>query len=70
MKYFTIRFFSEGTLLETLTTNKPYDNISNKVLKECMKGYGADEAHMYESTKWGHFETGRSNTQPIKKIKK
>lgn len=70
MNYFTVRFFSEGTILETLTTNKPYDGISNKILKEWMKSYGATEAQLYESTKWGHYETGRTNGRPIKTIKK
>ena len=69
MKYFTIRFFSEGTILETLTTKEPFAGISNKVLKECMKAYGADEAQLYESTKWGHYETGRTSGNPIKTIK-
>jgi len=71
MKYFTIRFFSEGSILETLTTKEPFAGISNKVLKECMRAYGADEAEIYESTYWGHYETNGmgSQSQPIKTIK-
>ena len=39
------------------------------ILKEWMKSYGATEAQLYESTKWGHYETGRTDGKPIKTIK-
>ena len=69
MKYYTIRMFSEGTLLESITTKVAVDSMPNKTVKLLMESYDADEAQLFESTYWGHYETGRSNSQPIKTIK-
>jgi hypothetical protein len=69
MKYYTIRMFSEGLILETLTTKVAVNRMPDKTVKLLMESHDADEAQVYESTSWGHYETGRSNTQPIRTIK-
>jgi len=69
MKYYTIRMFSEGTILETLTTKAAVDSMPDSTVKLIMGWHDADEAEVYESTYWGHYETGRSDKQPIRTIK-
>ena len=69
MKYYTIRMFSEGTILETLTTKVAVDSMPDKTVKLLMESHDADEAQIYESTYWGHYETGRTNGKPIRTIK-
>mgnify|MGYP000601157493 FL=1 len=68
MKYYTIRMFSEGTILETLTTKAAVDKMPDNTVKLLMEWHAADEAQVYESTYWGHYETGRSNKQPIRTV--
>ena len=50
MKYYTIRMFSEGTILETLTTKVAVDSMPDKTIKLLMESHDADEAEVYEST--------------------
>ena len=50
MKYYTIRMFSEGTVLETLTTKVAVDSMPDKTIKLLMESHDADEAEVYEST--------------------
>ena len=69
MKYYTIRLFSKGSILETLTTKVAVDSMPNKTVKLLMEAHGATEAQLYESTYWGHYETGRTNGKPIRTIK-
>ena len=71
MKYYTIRMFSEGTILETLTTKVAVDSMPDKTVKLLMEAHGATEAQVYESTYWGHYETNHmgSKAQPIRTIK-
>jgi len=72
MKYYTIRMFSEGTVLETLTTKVAVDSMPDKTIKLLMESHDADEAEVYESTYWGHYETNQmgNKAQPIRTIKK
>ena len=69
MKYYTIRMFSEGTILETLTTKVAVDSMPDKTVKLLMESHDADEAEVYESTYWGHYETNHMDNQPIRTIK-
>ncbi len=71
MKYYTIRMFAEGTILETLTTKVAVDSMPDKTVKLLMESHDADEAEIYESTYWGHYETNGmgSQSQPIRTIK-
>ena len=68
MKYYTIRMFSEGTILETLTTKAAVDSMPDNTVKLIMGWHDADEAEVYESTYWGHYETNRMDTQPIRTV--
>ena len=68
MKYYTIRMFSEGTILETLTTKVAVDTMPDKTVKLLMESHDADEAQVFESTYWGHYETNRMDTQPIRTV--
>jgi hypothetical protein len=63
--------FSEGTLLEAITTKVAVDSMPDKTIKLLMESYEADEAEVYESTYWGHYETNHmgSPAQPIRTIK-
>ena len=71
MKYYTIRMFAEGTILETLTTKVAVDSMPDKTIKLLMDSHDADEAEVYESTYWGHYETSHmgNQAQPIRTIK-
>ena len=71
MKYYTIRMFSEGTVLETLTTKAAVDSMPDNTVKLIMEWHDADEAEVYESTYWGHYETNHmgNTAQPIRTIK-
>jgi len=69
MKYYTIRMFSEGSILETLTTKVAVNRMPDKSVKLLMKSCGATEAQLFESTYWGHYETGRTNGRPIRNVK-
>jgi hypothetical protein len=70
MKYYTIKMFSGDTLLEAITTKVAVDSMPDKTVKLLMESYEADEAQVYESTYWGHYETGNSTTLPIRTVKK
>lgn len=72
MKYYTIRMFSEGTVLETLTTKAAVDKMPDNTVRLLMDWHDADEAEVYESTYWGHYETNHMGNpaQPIRTVKK
>ena len=71
MKYYTISMFSDGTLLESITTKVAVDSMPDKTVKLLMESHGADEAQVFESTYWGHYETNQmgNKAQPIRTIK-
>ena len=67
MKYYTITMFSEGGLLECVTTRQKLKSISNKTVKLLMKDCGADEAQIiaHDGVSAYNFETA----DPIRTIK-
>ena len=69
MKYYTIRFLLNGTVLLNAVTKSSVFNMPIEKVKELIKSYGADEAQLYESTIYGHYQIGRLDTYPIKSIK-
>ena len=60
-------FFADKSVIVT-----PQKGISmpDKTVKLLMESHDADEAQVFESTYWGHYETNRKDTQPIRTIKK
>ena len=69
MKYYTIRMFSEGTILETITTKVAVDSMPDKTVKLLMESYEADEAQLFESSGYGHYEINHMDNLPIRTIK-
>jgi hypothetical protein len=67
MKYYTITMFSEGSLLECVTTKQKLKSMSNKTVKLFMADCGADEAQlfMHDSVSFYDLETDH----PIRTIK-
>jgi len=55
MKYFTLRFLDNDGLLEELTTNKPYESVSTKLIKSMMKLYEATECEVYTTDTIGGY---------------
>jgi hypothetical protein len=47
------------------------DSMPDKTVKLLMESHDADEAEVYESTYWGHYETNHmgNTAQPIRTIK-
>ncbi len=66
MKYYTISMFSEGSLLECVTTKQKLKSMSNKTVKLLMKDCGADEAQIIESDGVSAHDF---ETDPIRTIK-
>ena len=69
MKYYTISMFSKDTLLESITTKVAVDSMPDKTIKLLMESYEADEAWLFESNGYGHYERNQMDNDPIRKIK-
>ena len=66
MKYYTIKMFSEGTILETLTTKVAVDSMPDKTVKLLMESHDADEAQLFVSDGFSAYDF---ETDPIRTIK-
>jgi len=66
MKYYTIKMFSEETLLECITTKQKLKSMSNKMVKLFMADCGADEAEVYATDGVSAYDF---ETDPIRTIK-
>lgn len=66
MKYYTISMFSEGSLLESITTKQKVNSMPNKTIKLLMETYSADEAQLFESDSLNYQLT---EGNPIRTIK-
>ena len=66
MKYYTISMFSDGTLLECITTKQKLKSMSDKTVKLFMADCGADEAQLFVSDGVSAHDF---ETDPIRTIK-
>ena len=66
MKYYTIKMFSEESLLECITTKQKLKSMSDKTVKLFMADCGADEAQLFVSD---GFSAHDLETDPIRTIK-
>ena len=48
MKYYTISMFSDGTLLESITTKVAVDSMPDKTIKLLMESHDADDVDHHE----------------------